>query len=405
MSLWEKGYSFDCVSDRFVARAECKGRRILLGGNEYKVLIVPECRMMPLATLERLLQLANDGANIIFQNKLSSEVPGFGDLERRRAKLREMESGLKWTNRQSAGRYSEIGRGRLIIAEILEAALEFCGIRGEPCVEAGLRFIRRRYSDGFIYFLANRSELTVDKTLTLQTPVMSAVIFDPRFESRVGSAQSFIGGEGPFEGRVHLQLQPGESCIVRTFTNSVVKGPIWPYVTNAGPTQQITGTWKVEFPQGEPQISQSVQVSDLTSWTSFDVSELKAFTGTGRYTITFDRSGAKADDWMLDLGKVCESARVKLNGHPLGALWCAPCRETVGEWLRPGKNTLEVEVTNLAANRIADLDRRKVRWKYFYDINVASKRYRSLDASDWPLFDSGLLGPVTLTPLKKMAVN
>ena len=108
---------------------------------------------------------------------------------------------------------------------------------------------------------------------------------------------------------------------------------------------------------------------------------------------------------MLDLGKVCESARVKLNGHQVGALWCAPFRETVGEWLKPGKNTLEVEVTNLAANRIADFDRRKVKWKYFYDINVASKRYRSLDASDWPLFDSGLLGPVTLTPLKKTAVN
>jgi hypothetical protein len=46
-----------------------------------------------------------------------------------------------------------------------------------------------------------------------------------------------------------------------------------------------------------------------------------------------------------------------------------------------------------------------VKWKYFYDINMASKRYRTLDASDWPLFDSGLLGPVTLTALKKTAVN
>ena len=29
--------------------------------------------------------------------------------------------------------------------------------------------------------------------------------------------------------------------------------------------------------------------------------------------------------------------------------------------------------------------------------------YHPLDASDWPLFDSGLLGPVTLTPLKRLA--
>jgi len=42
-----------------------------------------------------------------------------------------------------------------------------------------------------------------------------------------------------------------------------------------------------------------------------------------------------------------------------------------------------------------------VNWKYFYDINVVSRNYQPLDASGWPLFDSGLLGPVALIPLKK----
>ena len=63
----------------------------------------------------------------------------------------------------------------------------------------------------------------------------------------------------------------------------------------------------------------------------------------------------------------------------------------------------EVDVTNLAANRIADMDRRKVKWKYFYDANVVGRNYRPFDASKWPLFESGLLGPVTLTPLKQPA--
>ena len=63
---------------------------------------------------------------------------------------------------------------------------------------------------------------------------------------------------------------------------------------------------------------------------------------------------------------------------------------------------LEVDVTNLAANRIADMDRRKVKWKYFYDANVAPLGGRGvLDASHWPLRDSGLLGPVTLQPMQK----
>ena len=398
MTLWEKGYSFDYVSDRFLAKANCNNHNLLLGGNEYKVIVVPECRMMPAATFKKLVRLANDGANIIFQNHLPTDTPGLANLEQQRAALRDIEGAIKWHDRQQVGKYCNIGEGKVILGDNLERALSFLGLKGESLVQSGLRFVREKYADGFVYFLANRSEQPLDKDLLLQRPMMCAVIFDPRFESRLGLASSIPSSD--LNGAIHLQLEPGESCIVRTFTNKVVKGPMWPYLTNAGPAQRIAGAWNVAF-EGEPKISKSIEVSELKSWTSFNFEELKSFAGTGRYSIAFDKPEGKAVDWMLDLGKVCESARVKLNGHQLTALWCAPFRETVGEWLKPGKNLLEVEVTNLAANRIADFDRRKVKWKYFYDINMASKRYRSLDASDWPLFDSGLLGPVTLTPMKR----
>jgi hypothetical protein len=62
-------------------------------------------------------------------------------------------------------------------------------------------------------------------------------------------------------------------------------------------------------------------------------------------------------------------------------------------------NLLEVEVTNVSANRIRDLDRRGVNWKNFNDINFVNLNYKPFDASNWPLTDSGLLGPVTLTPV------
>ena len=58
-------------------------------------------------------------------------------------------------------------------------------------------------------------------------------------------------------------------------------------------------------------------------------------------------------------------------------------------------------MTNLAANRVRDLDRRGVPWKLFRDANVVGVDYKPLDASRWPLRDSGLLGPVTLVPLRR----
>jgi hypothetical protein len=407
MSLWENGYTFDYVSDRFLAKAECRDHQILIGGHAYTSILVPECQVMPESTLKSLVRLANAGARILFEKHIPIDVPGFGNLERRR---KEFQSALAEINQirppQIFPANSPTSKASFIIAagsELLRHAI------GRVDVFAGpdLRFVRRKDAEGYLYLIVNRGEMALDQDFLLKAPAQSAVIFDPKSENRVGLA------ELPHHTKllteqltaIHLQLGPGESCFVRTFTNRMVKGPSWPYVTNAGPAAQISGMRKIDFNEGEPSISKNVEVAELKSWTDFNVPELKSFAGTGRYTITFDGPEAKADDWMLDLGKVCESARVKLNGHQLGALWCAPFRETVGEWLKPGKNTLEVEVTNLAANRIADLDRRKVKWKYFYDINMASKRYRSLDASEWPLFDSGLLGPVTLTPLKKTAVN
>ena len=59
-------------------------------------------------------------------------------------------------------------------------------------------------------------------------------------------------------------------------------------------------------------------------------------------------------------------------------------------------------MTNLAANRVRDLDRRGVPWKTFHDANVVNIDYKPLDASAWPLRDSGLLGPVTLRRLRRV---
>jgi hypothetical protein len=76
--------------------------------------------------------------------------------------------------------------------------------------------------------------------------------------------------------------------------------------------------------------------------------------------------------------------------------------------LLPKGNLLEVEVTNVSANRIRDLDQRGVKWKIFHDINIVSdvdSIYKPFDASQWPLTPSGLIGPVMLQPEKALAPN
>jgi hypothetical protein len=72
---------------------------------------------------------------------------------------------------------------------------------------------------------------------------------------------------------------------------------------------------------------------------------LPRFSGTFRYETSFEwthSEGAAA----IDLGQVYETAEVWVNGQQAGVCICPPYRFQVGGLLRPGKNTLAVEVTN-----------------------------------------------------------
>jgi hypothetical protein len=196
---------------------------------------------------------------------------------------------------------------------------------------------------------------------------------------------------------VYLQLEPGQSMIVRAFAGAV-NAPAWSYVKAEGESVPLAGAWKLKFVEGGPALPREATLDKLASWTTLADPAAAAFAGTAVYSTTFDAppdGGTGA--FILDLGRVCESARVRLNGADVAALIQPPYR-TVVRSLKPTGNVLEVEVTNLSANRIRDLDRRKVNWKVMGDINIVNIDYKPLDATNWPIVDSGLLGPVTLRP-------
>jgi hypothetical protein len=96
-----------------------------------------------------------------------------------------------------------------------------------------------------------------------------------------------------------------------------------------------------------------------------------------------------------------------LNGQDLGTLIARPFTIDISGDKLHEQNTLEVSVSNLMANRIADMDRRDVPWKKFYNANVAARDPENrgtnnvFTAAKWKPRTSGLIGPVTLTPLEK----
>lgn len=394
-NLEEKGYSFDYISDKQLQNVKYKKSDLTVGGNSYKTILIPKTKHIPINTWEQLTNLANNGAVIVIDDSLPEDVPGFTNLDLRRSVLEKSLSELKFKSiNENDLQKAEIGKGYFLLCNDVNSALNYASIKEEKIVAEGINYIRREYEKGYFYFFTNLSDKKLDSWIPLSVEFQSATIFDPRSEKKIGVAAT---KQNESNSEIYLQLQPGESCFVKTYTTEKIDGTNWKYINTNSESIEIKGKWQVEFIDGGPQLPAPFATNKLHSWTVLGDENAQSYAGTGKYTISFNLPKAHADDWLLDLGKVCESARVKLNGESVGTLWSYPFNMLAGKYLKAGKNILEIEVTNLSANRIRDLDRRNVDWEKFFFVNIF---YKKFDASKWPILDSGLLGPVTLVPVK-----
>ena len=380
--LVNAGLDPDYLSDALAQDLEVgsNGSIVSKGGNVYKALIVPPVNFMPVETLETLKRLKEQGGNVIFTGHLPKDVPGLGNLEERRNRLKALESEMATP------------------AKDLQAAIRMTGARPEPLRERGVSLLRRTNEvDGHNYFLALLSGNAIDGWETLATPAESVMIFDP-LTGKKGMARTRKGINGNTE--IYLQVEPGQSLLLKTFPGKV-DAEDWAYYKKAGDPYVINKGWSIEFVESEPSIEGVFKTDTLTAWTNLPVDAAKVNTGTARYSVDFTLpDGVSADEWLLDLGDLRESARVYVNGAEAGTVWSVPFAIEIGKLLKPGVNHLDIDVTNLPANRIADYDRKGKKWKIFKDANVASvTNSKVVDFSEWETVPAGLNSKVSLTPL------
>jgi alpha-L-rhamnosidase len=388
--LMQQGHSFDFVSDAQLGKARLENKLLITeGGSAYRTILVPAAKFMHVQTARQLLKLADAGATIAIWKSLPQSVPGWHNYVDRERELKDMLGSLNFMNG-----VAKVGQGRLLFGDDLAALLSQTGIAREEMVDHGLKYIRRKLPGEVIYFIANQSANRVDAWVPIASPCRSAVLMDP-MTGAVGKARTRSAKAAT---EVYLQLEPGESRIMRALAEKDADGPPWPVLKPSGEPLVVNGPWEIRFVEGGPVLPAPATMPTLASWTILADPEAQRFAGAACYSTTVTRSGLTSDRWLLDLGDVRESARVRINGKPAGVLVAHPFRLDVSGLLKAGANTIEIEVTNLSANRIRDLDRRKVGWKKFHEINIVDHNYKKLDATVWPDEPSGLLGPVRLIP-------
>ena len=404
--LYDKGYTWDYITDRMLAdRVSVKdGKIVTKGGTAYSAVIIPECEMMLVETFERLVELARAGATVMIENELPEDVPGLVNLDANRRKLAELKGELNFTTEggiSAAG----CGKGVIYVSDNLDAMLAAAGITRETMYDAGLQCISRVKDDGGkYYFVKNPGSETVQGWIPLDAVCGTVGIYNPMTDE-FGYGKLRDAGDGRKE--VFMKLLPDESLLLETFAGSY-SGEEYRFFNEAGEPQAIDGSWTVIFVNGGPEYPASRKVSRLGSWTSYD-SDAAVFSGTAEYSIELPAMSGDAEVWKLDLGDVRETASVWLDGEYLGTLFKQPFAVTLSREQVQTGGRLTVKVSNSMENRIAWMDRNGKPWKIFYNANMQARlpQDRGADgyftAAGWDTVDSGLLGPVTLTPMKAIA--
>ena len=94
----------------------------------------------------------------------------------------------------------------------------------------------------------------------------------------------------------------------------------------------------------------------LHSWS--DDTDTRNFSGTARYELEFEIPPVlleRGRRTTLDLGTVMDASKVWLNSQAAGVTWKRPHLHDVTNWVKPGKNFLEVRVSNRLINYVAGL--------------------------------------------------
>ena len=266
----------------------------------------------------------------------------------------------------------------------------------------GLKAIRRKNPTGYHYFIANLTPRDIEGDIQLGVDFKRGAYFNP-LNGEIKPVPISLA-----DHKIHLSLRSGESIILQTYDDAPQQQPadlmkslvsVYHQTTKAQPQEYpLNGPWTLSFIEEAPKVNQTFTLDNLQTWETLS-DEARVTMGTGVYetTVNLKKKDLKdATAWKIDLGDVRESARVYINGEYIGCAWSVPyvldCKNT----LKKGKNTIRIEVTNLPANRIADLDRKGVKWRKMEEINVVDINYKKTLYDTWEPMPSGLNSQVKL---------
>jgi len=408
------GYDYDVTSEDILLRLKVvDGRIVVPGGVYYRILVLPDHKVLSLAALKKVEELLALGATVLGPRpeRLVSRVGG-------NAAQREFHSlaAKLWGDQPAESGQRKIGNGRLVWGQSSRDTLQADGLA--PDFEAldterqeDYEYIHYTIDGADVYFICNQTTEDRKVNLAFRVKDRQPELWDPA-TGGIRKADAFvIKGE---RTTVPITFDPHGSMFVIFRTNIDGTGSQGSNFPEWKEKQIIAGPWIVSFDPkwGGPSSAKAstfaeatadktagkpgtVVFEKLSSWTEHSNPGIKYYSGKAVYRTTFSLDKVPADETLaLELGSVMDVgiARVMLNGKDLGVLWLAPFRVEISEAVKTGENKLEIMVVNSWQNRVMGDDTLPDS-KRFTQTNI---RVTKSGKFKWTLEKSGLLGPVRI---------
>lgn len=339
------GYDFDAfTTDALIHRMEvCNGYVNLPDSVNYKLMIMPKDGKMSYRALCKIQKLVKCGISIYGPRPVLSS--GYGDIVRQRNF--DHIVGEMWN-----GEIHTYGKGMVYTGIPLSSVLEMMNIKPDvdTHTDSGLYFAHRRTSNEDIYFIDNNNGTDFGGSVTFRTDMKNAEIWYPESGERqyVDEKDKFVS-DGT--STILLNMKKWQSlCIV--FSDGH-RSATRPYDNLLSHVADVTGKWKISFDR-KRNGPVPVYTKQLFDWTSSRSDSIRYYSGPAQYHLSFNyRKGIEKEKrYYLQFKGINTIGKVMLNGQVVGTVWCSPWRLDITEYLRKGKNILDVEVINSLMNRL-----------------------------------------------------
>jgi hypothetical protein len=413
-----RGYNFDACPPSFLYSATVKdGCIAFAGGASYRLLVLPCFDTMTPALLKKITELVDAGATVVgLPPKKSPSLSGYPECD---DEVQSLARTL-WDDGNPPATLTEkpFGKGKIIWCEALRTEADglyphydltakiLSAIIAPDFTSSGkIRYMHRTADHADIYFVSNRTDRATDAACHFRITGKQPELWHP-VTGEIRALPEYVEKAGLTAVPLKFDVYEGYFIVFRDKARKPSSAINFPDVKTLS---TLDAPWTVSFDPkwGGPE---SAVFDSLRDWTTHHDSGIKYYSGTAFYRRSFDMPADRPEGCRLylDLGKVKNMARVRLNGEDLGVAWTAPWRVDITDAVAAKDNRLEIEVVNLWANRLIGDEQLPYdgiahgRWPDWLLEGKprTSGRYTFASArhydKDSPLLESGLMGPVRI---------